>query len=67
MIFGKWITDTSKAVIEEESTGRWTNVAHGMKADYWIIDVDETNYSWSVIGQRNLSGYWIMSREKTLD
>ncbi len=67
LMLGKWITDKSKAVIEEPRTGRWTNVAHLMKADYWVIDVDEKGYSWAVIGQPSLKGYWILSRAKTLD
>ena len=49
-IFGKRVTSKSKAIIEEPRTGRWTNWVSFIKADYWVIDVDRTDYSWSVIG-----------------
>jgi lipocalin len=50
VMLGKWITSKSKAIIEEENTGRWTNVNYGLKADYWVIDIEEDSYSWTVIG-----------------
>lgn len=40
-VFGKWIKSTSKAIINEPSTGKWTNVQNMfLKGDYWILDVD---------------------------
>ena len=66
-IFGKKVTSKSKAIIEEPSTGHWTNVISFLKADYWVIDVDRANYDWAVIGQPNRKGYWVMSRTTTLD
>ena len=33
------------------------------KGDYWIIDLDEVNYSYAVVGHPNRNYLWILSRE----
>lgn len=72
---GHSVTSKSKAVIEEPRTGHWTNWMSFISGDYWVIDIEKNNYTWSVIGQPSKKGimidsflgYWIMSREKHLD
>ena len=38
-----------------------------IKADYWILDVDEENYTWAIVGLPNRTGLWFLSRNNTLD
>jgi apolipoprotein D and lipocalin family protein len=33
------------------------------KGDYWIIDLDEENYSYAVVGHPNRKYLWILARE----
>lgn len=40
VMFGKWTTSSSKAVISEPNTGKWVNWNYFISADYWVIDVD---------------------------
>ncbi len=35
--------------------------------DYWIIDLDEENYEWAVVGEPSRSFLWILSRSPELD
>jgi apolipoprotein D and lipocalin family protein len=35
--------------------------------DYWIIDLDEEDYRWAVVGHPGRDYLWILSREPTLD
>ena len=35
--------------------------------DYWIIDLDEENYQWAVVGEPSRSFLWILSRTPELD
>ena len=37
------------------------------KADYWIIDLDEKNYSYAVVGHPNRQYLWILSRTPKMD
>ena len=37
------------------------------KGDYWIIDLDEINYRYAVVGHPSREYLWILSREKVID
>lgn len=37
------------------------------KADYWIIDLDDEEYQWAVVGQPKRENLWILSRTRALD
>lgn len=37
------------------------------KGDYWILDLDTTNYRWAVIGMPSRKYAWILSRTPQLD
>jgi len=39
----------------------------GPPGDYWIIDLDEKDYQWAVVGTPNRRNFWILSRSPTLD
>ena len=34
--------------------------------DYWIIGLDEKNYSWALVGHPSRRFLWILSREPTM-
>jgi len=62
----------------EEATGRATEVPNSGNAklkvsffgpftgDYWIIGLDEQNYSWAVVGHPSHKYLWILSRTPKL-
>ncbi len=37
------------------------------EGDYWVIDLDEANYSWAVVGVPSRQMLWILSRTPQLD
>ncbi len=37
------------------------------KGDYWIIELDEENYSYAVVGHPNRKYLWILAREPVMD
>lgn len=37
------------------------------RGDYWIIELDKQNYSYSVVGTPSRQYLWILSRTKTMD
>jgi apolipoprotein D and lipocalin family protein len=37
------------------------------KGDYWIIDLDEKNYTYAVVGHPNRKYLWILSREQKMN
>lgn len=36
------------------------------RGDYWIIGLDEKNYSWAVVGHPSRLFLWLLAREKTV-
>lgn len=38
-----------------------------IKADYWIVKLDQANYSYSVVGESKREYLWILTREKAID
>eukprot|EP01015_Nassula_variabilis_P008328 TRINITY_DN165_c0_g1_i2.p1 TRINITY_DN165_c0_g1~~TRINITY_DN165_c0_g1_i2.p1 ORF type:complete len:225 (-),score=66.76 TRINITY_DN165_c0_g1_i2:103-777(-) len=49
---------------------KWINVNKAgpitAKAGYWILDVDQENYQWAIVGMPNRKGLWFLSRTITL-
>jgi len=60
----------SYAEIDPVENAKWTNVnpvvgTLAVRADYYIIDVD-SNYQWALVGSRNRSNLYILTRTKSL-
>lgn len=65
-----YVHSHSYAEIDPVERAKWTNVnpiigSLAARADYYIIDV-EPNYQWSLVGSRDRSNLYVLSREKTM-
>lgn len=38
-----------------------------IKADYWIVKLDQKNYSYTVVSESTREYLWILTREKSID
>jgi len=59
---------TGKAWVADKSeTGKLkVSFFWPFSADYWIIDLDEENYDWAVVGHPNRKYFWVLARNKFL-
>lgn len=57
-----------RATIVPNSQNTRLKVGFGgpFKGDYWIIGLDEKNYSWVLVGHPSRQFLWILARERTL-
>jgi len=55
-----------KATVVPDSGNAKLRVGFGgpFKGDYWIIGLDEKNYSWAVVGHPSRLFLWLLAREK---
>ncbi len=60
---------TGKAFVVEGSNNAKLRVQFfwPFRGDYWIIDLDENNYQYAVVGTPNRENLWILSRSKLMD
>lgn len=66
---GEWDVAEGKAFVVENSNNSKLLVQFfwPFKGDYWIIDLDEQNYSYAVVGTPSRKYMWILSRTKKLN
>ncbi len=55
-----WVVDPSNAKLK-------VSFFWPFSGDYWIIDLDNENYSYAVVGEPNLKYLWILSRTPQMD
>jgi apolipoprotein D and lipocalin family protein len=55
-----WVVDPSNAKLKVSFFWPFTG-------DYWIIDLDQENYSYAVVGEPSLKYLWILSRSTQMD
>lgn len=59
---------TGKATVVPGSGGAKLKVSFWgpLRGDYWIIGLDEKNYSWAVVGHPSRKFLWVLARTPTL-
>lgn len=55
-----WTVDSSNAKLQVQFF--WP-----IKADYWIVKLDQANYSYTVVSESTREYLWILTREKAID
>jgi len=65
---GKPMRVTGRATVVPGSQNAKLKVSFGgpFSGAYWIIGLDEKNYSWAVVGHPSRQFLWILAREKKL-
>ena len=65
---GKPMSVTGTATVVPGSGNAKLKVGFGgpFRGDYWIIGLDEKNYSWAVVGHPSRQFLWILAREPRL-
>ena len=62
-----WVVDTkTNAKLKVQFFLKWFKLSW-FSGDYWIIELDEDNYSYAVIGEPSRQYLWILSRTKTME
>lgn len=67
---GKQIKSQRKATawpVDETNAKLKVQFFWPIKADYWIVKLDQANYSYSVVGESKREYLWILTREKAID
>lgn len=65
---GELRTIEGSARVVDETTNAKLGVSFFIfEAPYWIIDLDEENYQWAVVGEPSRQFLWILSRTPQLD
>ena len=65
---GKPVQVSGKAAVVPGSQNTKLKVSFGgpFSGAYWVIGLDEKNYSWAVVGHPSRQFLWILAREKKL-
>lgn len=67
---GKVIKDQRKAIawaVDDTNAKLKVQFFWPIKADYWIVKLDQQNYSYAVVGESTREYLWILTREKAID
>lgn len=65
---GKPLQVTGRATVVPDSRNARLKVSFGgpFSGAYWVIGLDEKNYSWAVVGHPSRQFLWVLAREKKL-